>query len=215
MPTERFYRLPEEKRRTIRNAAFHEFARVSVEKASINQIIKEAEISRGSFYTYFEDKWDVLAYIFEESQTELKEFLYYSLETLNGDIWKTLDAFFVRVVEVCSGEERRHFIKNVMRHADMDDLFGEVRRHQRPNYETAGEDVARWVYKHYSREVMREMSFREFHEFFLMAIAAIAMEIRRFFDGKTLDEVRESYRMKLRLLWQGVAPVSGSAETEK
>ena len=67
MPTERFYRLPEEKRRTIRNAAFHEFARVSVEKVSINQIIKEAEISRGSFYTYFEDKWDVLAYVFEES----------------------------------------------------------------------------------------------------------------------------------------------------
>ena len=68
MPTERFYRLPEEKKRIIRDAAFKEFARVPIDKVSINQIIKEADISRGSFYTYFEDKWDLLGYIFEESQ---------------------------------------------------------------------------------------------------------------------------------------------------
>ena len=47
MPTERFYRLPEGKRQAIREAALKEFARVPFEKASINQIIRNADISRG------------------------------------------------------------------------------------------------------------------------------------------------------------------------
>ena len=49
MPTERFYRLPEAKKQVIRQAAIKEFARVPFEKASINQIIQNADISRGSF----------------------------------------------------------------------------------------------------------------------------------------------------------------------
>ena len=66
MPSERFYRLSEEKRKTICEAAIREFARVTMDKVSINQIIKNADISRGSFYTYFEDKWDIVSYIFED-----------------------------------------------------------------------------------------------------------------------------------------------------
>ena len=55
MPSERFFRLPKAKADTIRNAAIQEFKRVTPEEASINKIIQSAEISRGSFYTYFED----------------------------------------------------------------------------------------------------------------------------------------------------------------
>ena len=44
MPTERFHRLPEEKRQAIRAAAVLEFARVPYEKVSINQIIHNADI---------------------------------------------------------------------------------------------------------------------------------------------------------------------------
>ena len=49
MPSERFYRLSEEKRKMICEAAIKEFARVTIDKVSINQIIKNANISRGSF----------------------------------------------------------------------------------------------------------------------------------------------------------------------
>lgn len=56
MSTERFEKLSKDKRQRILDAAREEFSRVSYEEASINQIIKNAGISRGSFYTYFEDK---------------------------------------------------------------------------------------------------------------------------------------------------------------
>ena len=56
MPTERFLRLPKEKIEAIRIAAAKEFIRVPLEEASINRIVHDSNISRGSFYTYFEDK---------------------------------------------------------------------------------------------------------------------------------------------------------------
>ena len=49
MPTERFLKLPEEKRRRILEAAFDNFCRCPASKVSINSIIREAGISRGSF----------------------------------------------------------------------------------------------------------------------------------------------------------------------
>ncbi len=49
MPTERFYRLPEEKKGSICSAAVKEFARVPLDKVSINQIIKEAVYPEGVF----------------------------------------------------------------------------------------------------------------------------------------------------------------------
>ena len=46
MPTERFYKLPEEKKKAIRDAAMEECIRVPFEKVSINKIIQNAGISR-------------------------------------------------------------------------------------------------------------------------------------------------------------------------
>lgn len=63
MPTQRFLKLKDEKKQAILEAAVHEFSRVPYSAASINQIIKEAGISRGSFYTYFEDKDDLMQYM--------------------------------------------------------------------------------------------------------------------------------------------------------
>ena len=56
MPSTRFENLAEEKKEKIIEAAIEEFIEKGYERASINSIIKMADISRGSFYTYFEDK---------------------------------------------------------------------------------------------------------------------------------------------------------------
>ena len=70
MPTERFKRLPEEKIEAIRRAGIQEFTRTSPESASINRIIQEADISRGSFYTYFESKYDLLRWLISDRVRE-------------------------------------------------------------------------------------------------------------------------------------------------
>lgn len=63
MPKSTFYNLSEEKQKKIFDAAIDEFSERRFSDASINQIIKMAEIPRGSFYQYFNDKEDLYLYI--------------------------------------------------------------------------------------------------------------------------------------------------------
>lgn len=94
MPTERFARLPAEKQESIRMAAISEFTRAPFEKVSINKIIQNADISRGSFYTYFEDKRDLLQYVFSDIMMQARQFCRESLVQNKGDYWKMLEELF-------------------------------------------------------------------------------------------------------------------------
>lgn len=85
MPTQRFLNLKDSKKNVILEAAAHEFARVPYSAASINQIIKEAEISRGSFYTYFEDKDDLMRYMLRGFRDTLRKKVFEFLEEENGN----------------------------------------------------------------------------------------------------------------------------------
>ena len=87
MPTERFNRLPEAKRQAIREAALKEFARVPFDKASINQIIRNADISRGSFYTYFVDKQDVVEFLLKDTFEKMEDICKKELNHNGCDDW--------------------------------------------------------------------------------------------------------------------------------
>jgi len=63
MPKSTFDNLPESKKQAIIIAARQEFAAVPFAEASINRIIKSANISRGSFYQYFENKVDLVCHL--------------------------------------------------------------------------------------------------------------------------------------------------------
>lgn len=87
MPKETFYRLPDEKRERIMAAAEREFLENSFEAASINRIIKEAAIPRGSFYQYFEDKKDIFLYIVDTHKNEAFSFVENFIKDCDGDIF--------------------------------------------------------------------------------------------------------------------------------
>lgn len=87
MPKETFYRLPDEKRERIMAAAEREFLENSFEAASINRIIKEAAIPRGSFYQYFEDKKDIFLYIVNTHKNEAFSFVENFIKDCDGDIF--------------------------------------------------------------------------------------------------------------------------------
>lgn len=58
-PFARFERLDPERQDKILSAATQEFLELGYEGASLNAIIAASEISKGSFYYYFEDKMDL------------------------------------------------------------------------------------------------------------------------------------------------------------
>jgi AcrR family transcriptional regulator len=74
MPKPTFLNLPEEKRQTIVNAAVDEFADFGYEASSINRIVANSGISKGSFYQYFEDKMDVFKYLMDVIAKEKSEY---------------------------------------------------------------------------------------------------------------------------------------------
>ena len=93
MPTERFYRLAAEKQSAIWRAVFDEFASEPFEKASINRIIQTADISRGSFYTYFEDKKDLLHWMLSDVIAQVRTFLEQEVDATGGDVFRMLERF--------------------------------------------------------------------------------------------------------------------------
>lgn len=88
MPSDTFLRLNADKREKLIDASFKEFSLYNFNDASINRIIKEAGISRGSFYMYFEDKKDLYFYLLEQYLEVLIDNMKKDLIKNKGDLFK-------------------------------------------------------------------------------------------------------------------------------
>ncbi|HEX3011837.1 MAG TPA: TetR/AcrR family transcriptional regulator [Syntrophomonadaceae bacterium] len=75
MPKSTFYNLSEEKKKRIFDAAVQEFSTQRFSDASINQIVKNAGIPKGSFYQYFADKEDIYLFMVERVSKDMHEAL--------------------------------------------------------------------------------------------------------------------------------------------
>ena len=109
-----FYNLPYEKRKRITDAVIKEFMERPNEKVSINRIIKTAEISRGSFYQYFDDKVDLIEIItktmFEESSNKAKEILKLSC----GDLFVMYIKMFDYFGDYSSQKQTMKIMRNIV-----------------------------------------------------------------------------------------------------
>lgn len=113
MPKQTFFNLPEEKRDTLIQAAKKEFSRVSLYEASIANIVKEADIPRGSFYQYFKDKDDLYFYLLTKLGEEQWKTLYTNLEEYNGDLFKSVLKLYEAILIVTDNKSERNFYRNV------------------------------------------------------------------------------------------------------
>ena len=104
MPTKTFLNLPQEKQNIILEASIKEFKRVLLKDASINKIIKDASISRGSFYTYFKDINDLYIYTLRKYQDKFYKLAKDSINENNGDLIKTTKQIYEIVIQDCTKE---------------------------------------------------------------------------------------------------------------
>lgn len=113
MPTSTFFNLPEEKRRKLVCAIKDEFSRVPFDEASINKIVHTAEIPRGSFYQYFNDKNDMLEFILLDYQKQMIEQVKASLRENNGDIFFMISDILDFTVDFVMEEKANSFCMNL------------------------------------------------------------------------------------------------------
>lgn len=114
MPKETFFNLKQDKREKIETALINEFSRTTFEKSSISNIIEEAQIPRGSFYQYFEDKEDAVKYIMQKYSKIEREKLYNLLIETKGDIFETTLKMYDYIIEVSKNEKYLKICKNIM-----------------------------------------------------------------------------------------------------
>lgn len=113
MPISTFYNLPEDKKDKLLRSAIKEFTRVSYNEVSINQIVKDAGISRGSFYQYFKDKSDLLVFILQDFLVSLHECALTSLENSNGDIFTMFADLYDCLSVECLQDDHYQFFRNL------------------------------------------------------------------------------------------------------
>ena len=113
MPSKTFLNLSQEKKDILLQSAMKEFARTNYSDASINQIIQDAGISRGSFYMYFTDKEDLYFYLLEKYRKLFFEHLLKKLEKNKGDFIQSFEDLYDEVIDYCIGSKNTDFFKNI------------------------------------------------------------------------------------------------------
>ena len=114
MPTQRFFHLKEEKKNIIKQAAMEECARVHYADISINQIIKAADISRGSFYTYFEDKDDLIRYLLQDFCDACKKYILDQIEKADGDVVEAAENMTLEMIHHGKDQPNSQIYRNLL-----------------------------------------------------------------------------------------------------
>lgn len=98
MPTSTFFRLPEEKRQRLLDAAREEFSQARFSDVSINRLIQNAHIPRGSFYQYFADKEDLFGYLMSDMRDYFYQTMMEILAQVKGDLFAVPLSAYDRLV---------------------------------------------------------------------------------------------------------------------
>lgn len=114
MPTKQFFNLAEEKRNILLQAATNELNRVPINEFSINQVVKNSGIARGSFYIYFENVQDIIEYVMKEYKNILSEKMITTLRKNNGDIFETYKEIFIWIIDFIGAEDNTNMKQNIM-----------------------------------------------------------------------------------------------------
>src|SRR5690554_129016 len=95
-----FLSLAPEKRNRILNAALKEFAHKGFDDASTNVIVKEAGISKGLLFHYFNTKRELFLFLFDYSTDVIKQEYYGLINTEERDIFARLRQAYLLKIDV-------------------------------------------------------------------------------------------------------------------
>lgn len=114
MPTDTFFRLPDEKRARLTEAIRRELARVPFSEYSINRVVREAGIPRGSYYQYFLDRDDVYTYIAKTYRDAVEQSFRLHLASNGGDLFLAIPPLFDEAVDYVRSQEDKQLLYNII-----------------------------------------------------------------------------------------------------
>lgn len=113
MAKQTFLNLPEDKRMKIFSSLKKEFSRVALKDALVSNIVKDAEIPRGSFYQYFEDIEDAYYYVINEYSKDIKKYLLEDLVKCKGDIVLAYNHLYRYILDMIDDESNKDYFEKI------------------------------------------------------------------------------------------------------
>lgn len=112
MPKQMFFNISEEKRKFFLNAAITEFTEKPFNEVSVNTIVKKAKISRGSFYTYFDNLEALFNYLMNSVKEERFIYARHLIQEAEGDYFKFIRSLFLYDFDAFSSTGRYSLFRN-------------------------------------------------------------------------------------------------------
>lgn len=200
MPSETFLRLSQSKKNTLLKAAQKEFQSHLMEDVSINQIIKNAGISRGSFYTYFKDKEDLYSYLLKQFKEDLYASILTHLQKSKGDFIESSKEIFEETLAYCTKEENKDFFKNVflnLKYTSDKRMEWKPSKEQRKKYkEEILKNIDSSLYNLEQEEILDAFGL-------VMIMTNISMTYI-FMNPENKDKEKEIYKKRLHMLKYGI-----------
>lgn len=197
MPTDTFFRLPKQKRETLLEAIRTEFIRVPFAEISINRIIQDAGIPRGSFYQYFRDKEDLLDYLLKQCHEKIFHALVQLMKDNNGDLLLTALATYDRI-EHCGGTKDHTLLQQLLANLRLrDQRFSDYLR-----------SLSEEAFAPFQQQ-LKTAGTREELELAvdLMESAVCSAIAERFSTDASPSDIRERLKKKLRLILRGFSEI--------
>ena len=119
MPSKTFNNLDKDKKIRIMRAATQEFSNYTLREASINRIIKEAGISRGSFYLYFKDIDDIYSYVKGVFVKKIKDAFLTYLKNNEGNLHDSFLDIYDYIIESSTTKANSGFCINLFKNISL------------------------------------------------------------------------------------------------
>ncbi|OJF91581.1 TetR/AcrR family transcriptional regulator [Alkalibacterium sp. 20] len=213
MPTQTFFNLPEDKKKRLIAGAMKEFSAKSLNEASISNIVKNAKISRGSFYQYFEDKKDLYFFLIGKFRYNYRNLMFKSFTEKDGDFYEGYKLFSEKYIKYIMESEKFGFFENMYLHmnyqinqeARVD--FKQTRSHKLPDGKRIVDVVKRGNLK-----VTSEAELIDVLRYILSMLNDTVME--GFWEELSVSETQVLFSKRLEWITYGIAISDKKEESE-
>ena len=199
-----FYNLPEEKRQRVTEAIVDEFANVEDDKVSINRIVQKANISRGSFYQYFDDKLDLVEVLIRSYLNLVIDDLRRAIISSDGDIFYTFECIYDIIIGLSKDERNRKVLRNLISNirANNNLVSDYIVKRYIKQYKSIEEFIN--ITDEFSRKSFRFKSDEDLTYLQQILISVLKNEIYNFYVFDTdPEETKARYLRKLYIIKQG------------
>lgn len=201
VPKQTFFNLEQRKKEKLIDALKQEFSRVAVHEASIANIVKFAQIPRGSFYQYFHDKEDAFLFLMTLYGEENKKRFVEYLEQTNGDLFASFSSMFGLMIDELVNGNQYHFFRNAflnMNHKIEQAVTSNVKA---DDFEAELDYYAKWIIN--GQLAVKSKQELE-HAFKILLAVTFQNIIDAFAKQLTVEEASQNYQIEIDMLKKGL-----------